>query len=153
MASEIKSEKIFQQGAPFAVIYPLPSHLALRILQNKKSIFVKYSKHKTITPKIASCKKLLLYISGSNKEIGGEADIVSISLMTLSDVVSEYDSNLFLTEDELREYSDGRDNKKMMVFELGGITKYPEAKCLGRRITMAGQYMSKEGYEKLINGS
>jgi len=98
---------------PFAVIYPLPSHLASRILQGKKSVFVKYPTHEIISPKLASCKKLLLYISGSNKEIAGEADIVSISLMTLSDVVSAYGTSLFLTEDELREYSGGRDNKKM----------------------------------------
>jgi hypothetical protein len=123
---------------PFAVIYPLPSHRASRILQDKKSVFVKYPTHEIISPKLASCKKLLLYISGSNKEIAGEADIVSVSLMTLSEVVSAYGSSLFLTEDELREYSNGRDRKKLMVFVLGGITKYPEAKCLGRRLTMAG---------------
>jgi hypothetical protein len=132
------------------VIYPLPSHLAFRILQDKKSIFVKYPTHETISPKLASCKKLLLYVSGSNKEIAGEAEIILISLMTLSEVVSVYSSRLFLTEDELREYSGGRDNKKMMVFVLGGITKYPEAKCLGRGITMVGEYMSKEEYNSLI---
>jgi len=70
--------------------------------------------------------------------------------MTLSDVVSAYGKSLFLTENELREYSGGRDNKKMMVFVLGGITKYPEAKCLGRGITMVGEYMSKEEYEALV---
>ena len=138
---------------PFAVIYPLPSHLASRILQSKKSVFVKYAPHELISPKLASCKKLLLYISGSNKEIAGEADIVSINLMTLSEVVSAYGSSLFLTEDELQEYSNGRDNKKMMVFVLGGITKYPEAKCLGRGITMVGEYMSKEEYDALVGGA
>jgi len=69
-------------SSSFAVIYPLPSHLASRILQDKKSVFVKYPTHEIISPKLASCKKLLLYISGSNKEIAGEADIISISLMT-----------------------------------------------------------------------
>ncbi len=138
-------------SSTFVVIYPLPSHLASRILQSKKSVFVKYSTHEIISPKLASCKKLLLYVSDSNKEIAGEADIVSISLMTLSDVVSAYGSSLFLTEDELREYSGGRDNKKMMVFMLGGITKYPEAKCLGRRITMVGEYMTREEYNSLID--
>jgi len=73
--------------------------------------------------------------------------------MTLSEVVPAYGSRLFLTEDELREYSGGRDNKKMMVFVLGGITKYPEAKCLGRRITMVGEYMTKEEYNSLIGES
>lgn len=137
-------------SSPFALIYPLPSHLASRILQDKKSVFVKYPTHEMISPKLASCKKLLFYISGSNKEIAGEADIVSINLMTLSGVVSVYSTSLFLTEDELREYSGGRDNKKLMVFVLASITKYPEAKCLGRRITMVGEYMSKEEYDGLV---
>ncbi|CAG0982598.1 MAG: DUF365 domain-containing protein [Candidatus Methanoperedens sp.] len=137
-------------SSPFAVIYPLPSHLASRILNGKKSVFVKYPTHETISPKLASCKKLLFYISSSNKEIAGEADIVSIKLMILSDGVSEYGNRLFLTGDELREYSGGRDNKKMMVFVLGEIAKYPEAKCLGRGITMVGEYMSKEEYDDLV---
>jgi hypothetical protein len=117
-------------SSPFALIYPFPSHLVSRLLHVKKSVFVKYPTHEIISPKLASlknpmifiyfrrifqtCKKLLLYISGSNKEIAGEADKVSISLMTLSEVVSAYSSSFFLTEDELREYSGGRDNKKMM---------------------------------------
>jgi hypothetical protein len=46
-------------------------------------------------------------------------------------------------------YSGGRDNKKMMVFELCGITKYPEAKCLGRGITMVGEYITEENYKSL----
>ncbi len=141
-----------KSASPFAVIYPLPSHLASRILQNKKSVFVKYPTHEIISPKLASCKKLLLYISGSNKEIAGEAEITSISLMTLSEVVSAYSGSLFLTEDELQEYSGGRDNKKMMVFVLGRITKYPEPKNLGRGITMVGEYVSKEEYEVLDRG-
>ncbi len=136
-------------SSPFAVIYPLPATLASRILQEKKSVFVKYPTHEIISPKLASCKKLLLYISGSNKEIAGEADIVSIDLMTLSEVVSAYSSSLFLTEDELREYSGGRDNKKMMVFVLGKITLYQEPKNLGRGITMVGEYISEEEYETL----
>ena len=135
---------------PFTVIYPLPSHLAFRILQNKKSIFVKYPTHEKISPKLEYCQKLLLYISGSNKEIAGEAEIVSLNLMLLSEVVSAYSSSLFLTEDELREYSNGRDSKKMMVFELGAIRRYSEPKELGHGITMVGEYISKEEYKSLI---
>jgi hypothetical protein len=104
------------QKDSISVIYPLPSHLASRILQDKKSVFVKYPTHGTISSKLTSCKKFLLYISGSSKEIAGEAEVKSISLMTLSEVLAAHDSSLFLTEDELREYSNGRDNKKMMVF-------------------------------------
>lgn len=137
-------------SSPFAVIYPLPSHLAFRILQDKKSVFVKYPTHEMISPKLASCKKLLFYISGSNKEIAGEAEITSIRLMTISEVVLAHSSNLFLTEEELREYSNGRD-KKMMVFVLSRITRYPEPKSLGHGITMIGEYSSEEEYEALVD--
>lgn len=137
-------------SSPFAVVYPLPSHLAFRILQDKKSVFVKYPTHEIISLRLASCKRLLFYISGSNKEIAGEADIVSINLMTLSEVVSAYSSSLFLTEDELREYSDGRDSKKMMVFRLGKIIPYQEPKHLGHGLTMVGEYISEEEYDLLM---
>jgi len=103
-----------------------------------------------ISPKLTSCKKLLLYISGSNKEIAGEAEITSIHLMTLSEAVSAYSSILFLTEKELREYSGGRDNKKMTVFLFGRIARYPEPKQLGRGITMVGEYITKEEYDALV---
>ena len=139
-----------ESDSPFGVIYPLPSNLAFRILQEKNSICVKYPTHEKISPKLECCQKLLLYISGSNKEIAGEAEIVSLNLMLLSEVVSAYSSSLFLTEDELREYSNGRDSKKMMVFKLGGIKKYSEAKALGHGITMVGEYVPEEEYNALV---
>ena len=135
---------------PFAVIYPLPLNAALRILQDKKSIFAKYFPHETISPKLTSCKKILFYISGANKEIAGEAEIKSISLMTLSEVVLEHSKDLFLTEDELLEYSNGRDRKKMIVFELDEIKPYPIHKALGHGITMIGEYISEEEYDLLM---
>lgn len=136
--------------SPFAVIYPLPSNFASRILIDKRSVFVKYLTHESISPKLASCKKLLLYISHSNKEIVGETEITSVNQMTLSEAVSAYGSSLFLTEDELRDYSNGRDDKKMMVFSLEKITKYSEPKHLGRGITMAGEYITRDEYDALV---
>lgn len=70
--------------------------------------------------------------------------------MTLFEVVSAYSSSLFLKEDELREYSDGRDNKKMMVFRLDKIIQYQEPKHLGRGITMVGEYISEEEYKSIV---
>ncbi len=61
-------------------------------------------------------------------------------------------STLFLTEDELREYSNGRDSKKMMVFELGAIRQYTEPKELGHGITMVGEYIAREEYDALMGG-
>jgi hypothetical protein len=70
--------------------------------------------------------------------------------MTLSEVLAAHKSLLFLTEDELREYSNGRDAKKMMVFELGAIKRYSEPKELGHGITMVGKYITKEEYNSQI---
>lgn len=137
-------------STPFAVIYPLPANLACRILNNGKSVFVKYSTHEIISPKLASCKKLLLYISGSNKEIAGEAEIISINLMNMHEAIQAHKDALFLKPDELKEYSNGRDNKKMMVIVLDRINQYSEPKKLGHGITMVGEYISTEEYCLLI---
>ncbi len=59
--------------------------------------------------------------------------------------------SLFLTENELREYSNGRDSKKMMVFELGEIKKYSEPNAPGHGITMVGEYVSEEQYNALVS--
>ena len=138
------------ENKPFAVIYPLPLNIASRILNDKKSIFAKYLTHETISPKLTSCKKLLLYISGANKEIAGEAEIKYITLMTLSEVILEHSKDLFLKEDELLEYSNGRDSKKMIVFKLGEIKPYLKHKALGHGITMIGEYISEEEYSALL---
>jgi hypothetical protein len=53
----------------------------------------------------------------------------------------------------MREYSNGRDNKKMMVFRLGKIIPYQEPKYLGRGITMVGEYISEEEYDSLMGNS
>lgn len=135
----------------FGIIYPLPLQIAYRILQDKKSVFVKYPIHDTIPPNLLSCRKLLLYISRSNKEIAGECDILLINLMTISEAVSKYGDKLFLTEEELIKYSNGRCDKNMLVIELGNIIKYSEPRYLGHGITMAGEYISKENYDILVS--
>lgn len=70
--------------------------------------------------------------------------------MTLSEAILIYSSNLFITEDELRKYSNDRNSKKMMVFELDEIILYPEPKAIGHGITIVGEYMSKEEYVKWV---
>ena len=38
----------------------------------------------------------------------------------------------------------------LLIFELDGITPYPEPKALGHGITMVGEYMWKEEYDELV---
>lgn len=136
---------------PYAVIYPLPKEMVFRILQDKKSTFVKYATHECISSKLQSCKKILFYVSHSHKEIVGEAEISSIHIENISGVLAEFSETLFLSENELRAYSNGRDEKKLMVFLLNNIKVYSKPVFLGHGITMVGEYISKEEYHSLIS--
>jgi len=88
----------------------------------------------------------LLYTSGRNKEIADEAEIKFASLMTLSEAIPTLYSSLFLTEDKLPGYSNGRDSNKMMVFELGGVRQY-STKAPGHGLTMVGEHVTEEEYD------
>ena len=135
---------------PYAVIYPLPLELASRILSGKKSVFVKYQRYEVLTPMMNTCEKILFYISHSKKEILGEASISAIQLMSFDEVISEFKNDLFLSEDELRKYSNKRIEKKMLVFSLKKMECYSEPKLLGRSLTMVGEFISKQEYDYLV---
>ena len=136
---------------PFCVIYPVPFKFSSRILEQKKSVFVKYATHEVIPTRLMSCKKIIIYESGSRKEITGECEILFIKLMALSKVISEYKDQLFLNDSELRSYSKGREEKEMLVFKIHNIKKYSIPKFLDHGLTMAGEYISEDEYKQLMN--
>jgi hypothetical protein len=138
---------------PFAIIYPIPHKFVTRILDQKKSIFVKYNTQASIPSRLMDCKKILIYESGSGKAVVGECDILFIELMSLSKVLSEHRDDLFLDEEELRAYSKGRDKKEMLVFKIHNIEKYSLPKVLDHRLTMAGEYISENAYLQLMKKS
>lgn len=135
---------------PFAVIYPASSTFASRILDENKSVFVKYGTNENISTRLMSCKKLIIYESGTGRRVTGECDISAIYSMKPSKVISEYEKDLFLSEKELRYYSSGREGKKMMVFELNNIKKYSIPKILDHQITIGGKYISRDEYDHLV---
>ena len=137
-------------ASPYAVIYPLPKDKALKILRDKKTVFVKYQTYEAIPQKLQNCKKIIFYISRANKKIIGECDINSIELLNLPEVLNTYQNDLFLTSDEMYEYSRGRIEKKMTVFKLNNIKFYGKEISYNHIVTMVGQYITKERYEELI---
>lgn len=138
---------------PFAVIYPIPSNFALRIFKEKKSVFAKYGTHEVLSENVTNCKKLLIYESSAGKKITGEADILSVQLISFSEVISEYKKDFFLSEDEFQAYAFGREKKKMMVFKLDNIKEYSAPIILDHRLTMAGEYIYKDEYNRLNQNS
>lgn len=135
---------------PFAVIYSIPPEFASRVFDHKKSVIVKYSSREVISERLMSCKKILVYEPGSGKSIIGECNILSIELMTFLEVFPKYKNSLFLNEDELRTYSVGRDEKRMLVFKINNIKKYPVPIILDHSITMSGEYISEDTYQQLM---
>lgn len=135
----------------FAMIYPVPKNLIDRILIDKKPVFVKFVSYEKIHASIASSKKIVFYVSRSNKEIVGEAQILSVELMNKEEVVSKYTEELFITREELEKYTKERINKKMLVFKLGEIVKYSQPKYVNYPITMVGINLSKDRYDHLVS--
>ncbi len=128
------------------VIYPLPYKFAMNIFKKDKRIFVKYLTHEPTKKTAMLLKKgmkLFIYISKSNKAIYGEAIIDEIYFMGVSEILSKFKSKLFMSESELRKYSEGRESKKAQVLKIRKIVLYPKEKIVKKPITMTGMYVTK----------
>ena len=128
------------------VIFPLPEGIAKRILNRKKTIFLKYLTHNHSNKSKIKLKKgikLFIYISKLQKTVFGEALIDKVEYFSKSEVPKNYSKKLMLNCFELREYSKGRENKKMVFLHLKRIKRYLKPKKINVPITMAGRYLIK----------
>lgn len=87
---------------------------------------------------------IYFYQSGSNKTIVGEATIEHIEYLDMDQVFKKYSIRLLTTEDELRDYSKGREEKRALVLKLINLTKYEKKIKLSVPITMAGLYLTEK---------
>lgn len=135
------------------VIYPLPYEVAMNIFKKKKNIFVKYLTHeptKRTEILLKNGMKLFIYSSKSNKSIIGEAVIEAISFMNLFEILSKFKEDLFITESELRKYSEGREHKKAQVLKIKDIILYNREKPINKPITMTGIYVTNQNKKELL---
>lgn len=131
------------------IVFPLLPQHAERLLNQGKTIFVKFFSKERIPVRLQSGSRLFLYESKGNKEIVGEARIVRIDTLPASEVMSVHGSRLFLTKSEFEDYVGNRRDKKMLVLLLEDAKKYPVPLKLGRSVTMAGRYMRRELYSQI----
>jgi len=134
----------------FGVIYALPNNLANRIFTKHKNIFIKFLAHNTKNIKIKIHNKLLVYISKSNKKITGEAVIKNIEFLHIKELKRKYSNKIFLNNKELNLYAIGREKKVLLVLTLYKIKRYHKERSIDYVITMAGKYINKEEYNKII---
>jgi hypothetical protein len=138
-----------------AVIYPVPHNLVDRFfVSENKSVFVRYL-GRTSTIRLAPKSKVIFYASGKSKELIGEGVIDEIEFLTPDEVLSKYGNKVFLNEKELDKYVHLRPNrtssKKMLTINFSKLRKYSHPIRTDKRITMAGQYLTKKEYSEVVN--
>ena len=136
------------------IIYPLPRELVKRVNSNR-NIFVKYLTHEPNkrSLKIKEEDKLFIYESRNKKMIVAEAIISKIEFLTIDEIFKKYKNRTIAGLEALRIYSKGREEKKMLVLHLNNINMYKEPLPVSKPITMAGQYITKHNWERLIKNS
>jgi hypothetical protein len=129
------------------VIFPVPERIISFMFENNRDIFVKYTSNvnqKTSEPKLKKGMSIHFYQSCSNKIIVGEATIEHAEYLNMDQIFRKYANRLFTTEDELRDYSKGREEKRALVLELTNFIKYKKAIQLSTNITMSGLYITEK---------
>ena len=129
------------------VIYPLTEKIINFMFENNRDVFVKYTTHGNLQkskPRLKKGMKIYFYQSGSNKTIVGEATIEHIEYLDMDQIFKKYANRLLTTEEELRDYSKGREEKRALVLELINLIKYEKEIKLPVPITMAGLYLTEK---------
>jgi hypothetical protein len=134
------------------VIFPVPEKFVDRLLCENRNVFVKYVA-RTTNLKIVPGNKVVFYASQGAKELVGEGVIQAIELLTPTEALEKYGGKIFLDRNELITYATqvpGRKlTKKMLVLVLSRVKTYsPRLKWM-KPITMTGQYLTQDGYNKL----
>jgi len=131
------------------MIFPLlPTH-ARRFFEEGKTVFVKFYGKQTSPKSLSMGDTLFFYESKGNKEIVGEVRIVEVDQGTPSEILTKHGDRLFLMADEFEEYVGERKGRKMLVLVVKAARKYANPLKLGKSVTMAGQYMTRELYDQL----
>jgi hypothetical protein len=132
------------------IIFPIkPEHAERFFNSPSRKVFVKFFGRDRIPGRLGLRGRLFFYQSGGAKEIVGEAKIMGIHSGTLDEVWKAYGNDLFLTRAELERYVGDRKARQMLVLVTENAKKYPTPVKLQWAVTKAGQYMTKELYERL----
>jgi hypothetical protein len=129
------------------VVFPLIEAQANNLFEKKKFIFVKYLSHDPNKKSKSNLKKGLkffLYVSRNKKTLFGEAIIGKVEYLSLNEIPKKYFKDMFLKDFELKEYSKGRENKKMAILHLKSIRKYSQPRKIKMPVGMTGRFLRKE---------
>jgi hypothetical protein len=131
------------------IIFPLSQEHIERFFEGHRTVFVKFYGRQRVPTRLRRGSRLFFYRTGGRKEIVGEAKIVEINSGAFDDVWNRFADGLFLTRNELEAYVGKRRDSQMTVLVLDEVREYQAPIILQHPLTMAGQYMTKEMYDRL----
>ena len=144
------------EGSTVGIIFPVPIEHAKRLLEGKKDVLVKYISRVPRKPQNFRLKKgmkVLFYISGSGRRIAGEAEIHLVGFLPPLEAFRKYQGRMMLSRQELLRYATSQPKrtitKPLLVLELDKIQRYGNAAVFPRNVSMAGEYLSRDVYDRL----
>ena len=133
--------------------FPVPNELLDRIFKEKKNVFVKPATLTRLKPGM----KIIFYASHKNQGYAGEAEIEHVEIVkNPMEILKKYKDKVFLTEMEFKEYVASQKrwgkvrHKPWMAIVLRNIKEYPKRIMPKRFVSVAGRYVKKEEYERIL---
>ena len=133
--------------------FPVPNKFLNRILKEKKNVFMKPATLTRLKPGM----KIIFYASHENQGYAGEAEIEHVEIVkNPMEILQKYKGKMFLTEKEFKEYMTSQKrwgrvrHKPWMVIVLRNIREYPRRIMPKRFISVAGRYVKKDEYERIL---
>jgi hypothetical protein len=135
------------------MLFPVPEEYLPRIFEEGRDVFVKYL-GRSHNIRLRPGNKIIFYGSKGLKHIVGEADISEIEFLTPEEVVQKHASRLFISEEELVDYTKSQPSrtpsKPLFVAVLKNIKKYAVPVFYKGQITMTGMYVRKNFYSQIL---
>lgn len=139
-----------RKGKRIGVVYPiLPQHVD-RMFDEKKDVFVKFSKHRHL----AEGSVIVFRVSG-RKEFAGEGVIKKVEKLEPNEAWNRYGDRIFLTKKDYDKYVSRsplgeRKSRTIAVYVLRQLRKYKKPVPANKRMTVAGYYITRKDYENIV---
>lgn len=127
----------------FGVTHPIPTKFAERIYHENKTVFV----GKRCLFKASKGDKFVIYESKGEKAYTGWADIKYIGEMDTNKIMKNYGKKLMITEQELKDYSNMRED--MTIIEFDNFEKFNKPVKPVSFVTVGGKYIYEKEYEDI----
>lgn len=125
------------------VSHPIPTEYAKRIYNNGKTVFV----GKSFLGKVVPGDKFVIYESHGAKAYTGWATIKSIGKEKSGSIIQNYKNKLMITPDEFKDYSKGRTEMTVIVFEK--FEKFKKPVVPKRFVAVSGKYIYPDEFKTI----